>query len=75
MNTQIPVVKQMKWWDFLWAKAGLYKATEIEAPEGYELAENEADRTYYLVLVQVKHKKQNLEHHLMQVLQEICGIK
>ena len=28
-------------------KTGLYKATEIEAPEGYEFPENEADRTYY----------------------------
>ena len=28
-------------------KAGLYKATEIEAPEGYILPENEEDRTYY----------------------------
>ena len=28
-------------------KSGLYKAIEIEAPEGYELPENEEDRTYY----------------------------
>ena len=28
-------------------KSGLYKAVEIEAPEGYELPENEEDRTYY----------------------------
>ena len=27
--------------------SGLYRAIEIEAPEGYELPENEADRTYY----------------------------
>ena len=26
---------------------GLYKAVEIEAPEGYDLPENEEDRTYY----------------------------
>ena len=30
-------------------QTGLYKAVEIEAPEGYELPENEEDRTYYLV--------------------------
>ena len=27
---------------------GLYKAIEIEAPEGYDLPENEEDRTYYI---------------------------
>ena len=27
---------------------GLYKVIEIEAPEGYELPENEEDRTYYV---------------------------
>ena len=48
MNTQIPVVKTDENGEISYGlKAGLYKATEIEAPEGYELAENEADRTYY----------------------------
>ena len=28
-------------------RAGFYKAIEIEAPEGYELSENEEDRSYY----------------------------
>ena len=28
-------------------RAGFYKAVEIEAPEGYELSENEEDRSYY----------------------------
>ena len=27
---------------------GLYKAIEVEAPEGYDLPENEEDRTYYI---------------------------
>ena len=48
MNTQIPVVKTDENGEISYGlKAGLYKATEIEAPEGYEFAENEADRTYY----------------------------
>ena len=43
MNTQIPVVKTDENGEISYGlKAGLYKATEIEAPEGYELAEKEA---------------------------------
>lgn len=76
MNTQIPVVKTDENGEISYGlKAGLYKATEIEAPEGYELAENEADRTYYFGIGASKAQETEFGTSLMQVLQEICGIK
>ena len=38
-------------------KLGLYKATEIEAPEGYVLSENEEDRTYYFGIGEARGPK------------------
>ena len=45
-------------------KTGLYKATEIEAPEGYEFPEMKLIEHIILVLAKVKHRKQHLVHHL-----------
>ena len=38
-------------------QSGLYKAIEIEAPEGYDLPENEADRTYYFGIGESKQQQ------------------
>lgn len=48
IDAQIPVVTTNEKGEITEAlKAGLYKAVEIETPEGYELPEDEKDRTYY----------------------------
>ena len=58
MNTQIPVVETDENGEISYGlKSGLYKATEIEAPEGYELPENEADRTYYFGIGESKEQE------------------
>ena len=50
MNTTVPIVTTDEEGVISEGlQTGLYKAVEIEAPEGYELPENEEDRTYYLV--------------------------
>ena len=48
MNTTVPIVTTDEEGVISEGlQTGLYKAVEIEAPEGYELPENEEDRTYY----------------------------
>ena len=58
MNTQVPVVETDENGEISYGlKSGLYKATEIEAPEGYELPEDEADRTYYFGIGESKEQE------------------
>ena len=48
MNTTVPIVTTDEEGVISEGlQTGLYKAIEVEAPEGYELPENEEDRTYY----------------------------
>ena len=55
--------------------AGLYKVVEVEAPEGYVLAENVEDRTYYFGIDAAKPAEKELSTTFDEVLYNTGKIK
>lgn len=51
-------------------QTGLYKAIEVEAPEGYELPENEEDRTYYFGIGESKAQESEFGTSVMNQVED-----